>query len=292
VRDGFAALHPSVCFFYYAGVFLFSMLLLHPLFLGTLFIIAILLNLIQDGGQRLVKSWAFYIVMGTAVVLLNPVFSDRGVTILFYLRNKPITLESVVFGITMALSLLTILIIFHSYNLVITIDKFLFLFASFFPKGAFLAMLSIRFVSLLKTRFQQILIIQKTRGRDIYKGTVKKRLKDGMQLLIILVTWSFEEALQTAESMKSRGYGTGKRSFYFPYKMDRHNWIILFILILTGGAAVMGSFFGYGRMDIYPHIGSRPFTYYSWIFYGLFCLYLLIPVFLEGREKIRWRLLK
>ena len=64
----------------------------------------------------------------------------------------------------MSLSLVMILLMFISFNLILNGNKFLFVFSKFLPKTAFLAMLVIRFVPLLKRRLDEINDVQRIRG--------------------------------------------------------------------------------------------------------------------------------
>lgn len=292
MKPGFASLHPFVCFTYYLILFLFSMLFLHPSFLITLLVGVIILNLFHDQGRNLKRSIPFFLAIGLIPFLVNPLLTHRGSHMLFYFLGKPITFESILYGLVVMLSLVTIMAAFSSYNHVITADKFLFLFARFSPKVALLGMMAARFVPLLKIRFSELAMIQRTRGLDPQSGSMKKRASEGMTLLGILLSSSLEEAMQTADSVKARGYGTCKRTVYFPYKMSSIDWWVLSFIIVSGSVAFIGWIFGYGRLEIYPKLESIWFTSHEWIPYIAICLFLCIPLAVEGREVMRWHLLK
>lgn len=292
MKTGFAFLHPAVCFFYYINLFLFSMIFLHPFFLITALVSVAALNGLQNQGERMKRSLLFFLVIGLVFCVMNPLMSHRGTHILFYLGSEPITLESILYGFVMMLSLLTIMTAFLSYNHVITADKFLFLFSSFSPKAALLMMMAARFVPLLKRRFSELALIQRTRGLDPGSGSIKKRAMEGMQLLQLLLSSSLEEAMQTADSIKARGYGTNKRTVYFPYKMGSVDWVVLAFLITSAIISYVGCLFGYGRLTIYPKLESIWFTSYEWVTYISVCLFLCIPLVIEGREEVRWRFSK
>lgn len=292
MKSGFASFHPVVCFVYYVNLFLFSMLFLHPFFLVTLLVGAAALNGLQHQGARMKRSFPFFLVIGLVFVIINPLISHRGTHILFYIGSEPITLESVLYGLMMMLSLMTIMTAFLSYNRIMTADKFLFLFSSFSPKAALLSMMAARFVPLLKRRLSDLTIIQRTRGLNPQTGSIRKRAAEGMQLLQLLLSSSLEEAMQTADSVKARGYGTSKRTAYFPYRMGVMDWTVLGLLAVSAGLAYVGCVFGYGRLQIYPELESVLFTLYEWITYSAVCFFLIIPLVIEGREEIRWRFLK
>jgi energy-coupling factor transport system permease protein len=292
MKAGFASFHPVVCFVYYVNLFLFSMLFLHPFFLVTILAAAVALNGLQHQGERMKRSFPFFLIIGLVFFIMNPLISHRGTHILFYIGSEPITLESVLYGWMMMMSLLAIVTAFLSYNRIITADKFLFLFSSLSPKAALLTMMAARFVPLLQRRFSELALIQRTRGLNPQTGSVKKRAAEGMQLLQLLLSSSLEEAMQTADSVKARGYGTSKRTAYFPYRMGTMDWTVLGLLVLSAGLAYTGWLFGWGRLQIYPELESVWFTSYEWLTYIAACLFLVIPLVIEGREEIRWRFLK
>ncbi|HHY74414.1 MAG TPA: energy-coupling factor transporter transmembrane protein EcfT [Bacillus bacterium] len=290
--QGFNALHPAVCFIYYMGLFSLSMLFVHPYFLVVALLSALLLNFFHNRAKELRKGMRFYIFIGMAIFIINPLFSHRGATILFYLFDQPITLESMMFGFLMMLSILTILIAFASFNFILSEDKFIFLFSSIAPKTALLIMMTFRFVPLLKRRLTEITNVQKTRGISVMSGTIKQRAKAGVSLIHILMTWSLEEALQTADSMTARGYGLGKRSSFYTYRFYKRDicfliWFsILFVVLVVFGVL------GMGKLDIYPQLESLKLTLGESYLFCLFLLFLFTPHFIEGREYFRWRLLK
>ncbi len=289
MSGGFSSLHPAVCFAYYVGVLLLGMLLLHPLFLLTAITILIVLQFYHDGGERLRKQLPLYMLMGGSIALLNPLFSHRGRVILFYFLDQPITLESVLYGVTMMLSLLLILLAFLSFYQVITTDKFMYLFSSVAPKTALLTSVAIRFVPLLKRRLKQISLVQRTNGIDVKVGSLRKRMRDGMTLLRVLITWSLEEALQTADSMKARGYNTGRRSHYVVYRMERRDWTVLLFLAGASAVSIAGWMRGYGTLQIYPTLAAIHFAWGDGIVFTSFCAFLLLPIYFEREERLRWK---
>ena len=194
-RRGFHSLHPWVAFGYYIGAAFLIMLAAHPVFLIAGLIVLIILNGIQDHFRSLEKWWLGYIGIAVFFMLLTPLINRRGTHILFYLWGNPVMLEAFIQGIILTFSLLCLLVLFVSYNLVITPTKFLYLFARIMPQWALLTMLTIRFVPLLQRRLREIGAVQQTKEISVKKGSLLKRVKNGMQLIHILLEWSLEEAI-------------------------------------------------------------------------------------------------
>lgn len=289
MNSAFGSVHPVTSFSYYAGVITFGMLLFHPVFLLTSLAAITVIIVIHGEGKRLIKLLPYYVLMGGLVAVLNPLFSHRGRHILFYFMDQPITLEAILYGVTMMLSLLCILLAFVSFQQIVTTEKWMYLFSRVAPRTALLTSMSIRFVPLFLRRLDQITTVQRIKGVSILEGSLKKRSKDGMLLVRVLLTWSLEEALQTADSMKARGYGAAKRSSYVIYRMDRRDWYVLLFLGAMALVCIWGWMQGFGVLTIYPRLETMQFHRGEGIAYACYCAFLLTPVVLEEMERRSWK---
>ncbi|SCL85914.1 energy-coupling factor transporter transmembrane component T [Sporanaerobacter sp. PP17-6a] len=286
---GFSSVHPLPCLIYYIGVIIFSMMIKHPLFIFTGLVLTIFINYIGDEGKALKKSLKFYLFIGMMVALINPFISHEGNTTIFYFFSRPITLESVVYGIVMMFSLLIILFVFISFNQIMTNEKILFLFSNISPNTGLIVMMILRFVPLLKDRIQDISLIQEQRGISTKEGKIKKRLENGMKILNVLIAWSLEESIETARSMKGRGYGVvHRRTFYNNYKMDKRDWTVFSMLLFLIFLIIVLHGLGYGKFEIYPKVGYILFNLKDVFLYILFILYMSIPIVLEGTDRLKW----
>lgn len=286
--NGVQAIHPFVMFFYYICIGFFAMFFNHPLFLlaGCLALIAV--NLSHDGGAAM-KQWApLMIGMTVLIILINPFINSRGTHVFFYFRGKQVTLEATLYGIVTSMSLLLILLLFISLNIVLNGNKLLYIFSRMLPKTAFLIMLSIRFVPLLKRRLMEIQDVQRLKGMTMSQGTLRERAKSGMSILQILLSWSLEEAIETADSMKARGYGAGKRKPYIPFRMTTSDKRWLTYLVVLFSVCVAGGFLGYGKIIIYPALGTLHIYPLDWTVFACTLAVALFPVFVEGRELQKW----
>jgi len=292
MKSAFSSVHPVVSLLYFTGVAVMSMMLLHPVFLATSVCLLLLLNILQGSGALMKKMMMASISMAAIVAIANPLFTHRGSTMLFYLFDNPVTLEAIVYGITMALSFLTISFAFTSYNETISSHKFLYLFSRISPKAALLTMIAIRFVPLFLRRLSHITIVQKTKGVQLETGSLRNRARNGMKLLSVLLVCSLEEALQTADSMQARGFGTVKRSTYIRYRMTRRDWLLLSIFIILLLSCLVGTIFGAGVLSIYPKVEPLAFQRKDGVLYTAFCLYISIPIIIEGREWAWWHMQK
>ena len=154
--------------------------------------------------------------------------------------GNPVTLEAILYGLCSAASLVAVIVWFSCYNKVITSDKFLYLFAKFTPAAALLITMTVRMISKLKTHLQAIAKAQHAIGLDQNTGNVLQRVKKGMRILSILLNWSLEDGIETADSMKARGYGLKARSTFSLFKFDKRDGLTLGLIIILAGISDSG----------------------------------------------------
>ncbi|WP_242832443.1 energy-coupling factor transporter transmembrane component T [Desulfosporosinus orientis] len=276
-------------FLFFAVMLTFTMLFVHPVFLGLTLIPALIFSIILNGRKGLKFSLLFYLPMFLLVALANPLLNHRGRTVLFYFMDNPITLEAVLYGICSALSLIAVFAWFSCYNKVITADKFLYLFAKLSPAVALLITMTIRMTSKLKYQLKTITNVQHTIGLDHSTGNLRERIKKGMRVISILLSWSMEEAIETADSMKARGYGMKNRTTFALFKFDKRDGLLLALISLLAVLCLAGYILGYGTMQFYPSIKPLNLSPQAATLYLVFAVLGLLPIILEVRESWKWR---
>ena len=161
METGYRSFHPIVLFSYYLSIGVLLLYFNHPIFLLVTLLILIGVNVGHDRGREL-KLWIpLLVTMSSLIILLNPFLVSRGTNILFYFRGKQVTLEASLYGIVMALSIIAIIVLFISFNMILNGNKFLYIFSRALPKLSFLSMLAIRFVPLLRLRLTEIADVQR-----------------------------------------------------------------------------------------------------------------------------------
>ena len=220
-RDAFSGYHPLVNFLYFALVLVFGMCFMHPACLVISLGSATAYNLYLKGRKGLRFSLAFLLPMMVLAAILNPAFNHEGVTILAYTPNgNPVTLESLVYGLASAFMLASVVQWFSCYNEVMTSDKFVYLFGRIIPALSLVLSMALRFVPKFNAQLKTVRTVQQCIGRDVNNGSIVQRMKHGITILSILVTWSLESAIETADSMKSRGCYLLGWSAFFIYRFD------------------------------------------------------------------------
>ena len=293
MRDNFSDYHPIINFVYFSMVLLCAMFLMHPLcqlfsLFGS-FWYSIYLN-----GKKAVKfNFLVLIPLLLVTALLNPMFNHAGVTILTYLHSgNPLTLESIVYGFAAAMMFVTVICWFSCYNAVMTTDKFVYLFGRVIPALSLLFSMILRFVPKVKAQYEVVSNAQKCIGRDVSNGGVINRLRHGIKILSIMTTWMLENAIDTADSMKSRGYGLKGRTAFSIFRFDRRDRVALVFVMGTGGAVLAGMLTGKFYFRYFPSIRGMVLSVSnvcSFIVYAVLCV---TPMIINIWEDRKWKSLQ
>ena len=167
--------------------------------------------------------------------LINPAFNHEGVTIIDYLPSgNPLTLESIIYGLCAAAMIVSVICHFSCYNEIMTSDKFICLFGRIIPAMSLIISMTLRFVPKFAAQLKVVTNAQRCMGRDVSEGSIIKRAKNGLNILGIMTTWSLENAIETADSMKSRGYGIPGRTAFTIFTFDKRDWKALICILVSG----------------------------------------------------------
>ncbi|MBQ5746432.1 MAG: energy-coupling factor transporter transmembrane protein EcfT, partial [Clostridia bacterium] len=221
MKDFFESYHPFVNFLYFTEVIILSMSLNHPATQIISLFCAVAYLISAEGKKSYGFLLKFCIPAMPITAFINPAFNHEGVTILHYFKSgNPLTLESILYGISSGMMLVTVILWFSSFSRIMTSDKFIYLFGKVIPSLSLLLSMSLRFVPKFKKQFETVTEAQKCIGHDISTGSIWQRFKTAVVIFSIMITWALENAIETADSMKSRGYGLKGRTAFSIYRMD------------------------------------------------------------------------
>lgn len=294
MKDTFSTYHPLLNLLYFCGTIGVTVFSVHPVILAISFISAVAYSVILKGWKKTVKfNFLFSLPMMIIVALINPMFNHYGVTILGYLHNgNPFTLESCVYGVAMAVMLVCTLVWFSCYTVIMTADKFIYLFGKIIPALSLVLSMCLRFVPRFIREAAIISDGQKCVGRSTENGSLIKRAKHGITIFSILVTWSLENAIETSDSMKCRGYGEKGRTAFSLYRFDKRDIICLLFMISTFGATIWGFSKGYAFCSYNPRIVVKglPFTPGSVVVFAAFLFFSIMPTVMEIANRKMWKM--
>lgn len=292
-QDAFGNCHPLVNFTFFGLVIGFSMVLMHPVCLLISLTSAVGYHIWLHGRKsvRLLLCGALPALLLTAVI--NPAFNHRGSILLCYLpTGNPLTLESILYGIAAGILLSAVLLWFGCYTTVMTSDKFVYLFGRILPALSLVLSMTLRFVPQFRAQLSAVKEAQAGIGRNTTTGSLLHRLRGALACLSILITWSFEHAIETADSMKSRGYGLKGRTAFSIYRLTERDrkfliWMGFCLLYLLCGCLSGQLFWRY-----FPAIRGmllQPITVSLQVTYFALCI---TPLVFDIHEERVWKSLR
>ena len=168
----------------------------------------------------------------------------------------------------------------------------MYLFGKVMPAFSLMLSMTLRFVPKYQRELTAISHAQKGIGVDAANKGMLQKAKSGMHMLSILVTRCFEDSVDTADSMKSRGYGLPGRTAFSNFVFTKRDRMILGLLLILSLFVLIcgvtrGAYFRY-----FPSIKGAAVSAKSLCGMIAYLMLSLTPVMIEGREAVRWKKLR
>lgn len=280
-------IHPAVLVLYFLSVTIPAMFSLNPLLLIPAFAGAVFFLLLAEPEPPKLRTVLWLALLTVLIIVINPLFSHRGQTELFFLNGHAITLEALLYGVRNAFCVLTVLLWCRIFNRIVSSEKLLALLGKTFPKTALLLSSSLRLVPLLRCRAASMRDTQQELG--LYgNGEMSDRITGGARVFSMLVTWSLDHASDVSSSMKARGYGLKGRTTYSVYRFKKRDAVLTALLILLDAGVLTVMATGRLAFSFYPVLSAKhgPATTTALICYAVTAL---AAAAFEAFEAIRWK---
>ena len=323
------SIHPGVYLLYYFIMVLFAFIFSDPYFVVTFLALILVLISLQGVSSELKNILKFYIPLSILILILNPLLNRTGAHKIYLWSNFFVTYEAIAYGVLMTLALLIVILVFSSYNRSVSYQEMLYIFSKKLPIISMIIVMALRFIPLINSRAIEVQKLNNLKNNGIememdsdksndsealdldefnsnintdYDSKLVNKLKSNKRVAAIIkeaktlgkimgitVSWSLEESMFTAKSMKARGYNATERTSYLSYKFGNADYAFIALIIVTVGIIIVGLLKGVGMINIYPSIDFRfsnlPFN----IYYLAFIVFLLPLIYLEIKERILWR---
>lgn len=288
----FKTYHPVVNFTFFVLTISFSMFFMHPFCIVISFVCGFFYSVMLK-GKTAVKTFFYILFMMAVIFVINPLFNHAGVTVVKYLPSgNPLTAEAMIYGLCAALMLAAVIFWFSCYNEIMTSDKFIYLFGKIIPSLSLVISMTLRFVPHFNQQLKEVINAQKCMGKSIEEGSVIKRVKNGVNILSVMITRSLENAVETAQSMKARGYGIKGRSAYSNFKLEKRDKCALVFTLLLGIYTAWGALAGGMYISYFPKIAGVGLTPFSVSVFSSYLLLCIFPIIIEIREARKWKALR
>ena len=195
-------------------------------------------------------------------------------------------------GLTAGLLLASVVTWFSCYTVVMTTDKFVYLFGKIIPSLGLVLSMALRYVPRFRRKLAEVKEAQAALGSGEGKQSMGEKVKNGVSVFSAMLTWSMENAVETADSMRARGYGLPGRTTFSLYRFETGDkcllcWLLFGILMILISIAKGNTYF-----QTYPVVKMAPQTIPAVLFEVFYFIFCLTPMLLSLAEDIRWRKLR
>ena len=285
----FCRKHPLINFIYFAVIISVTMFSNHPVILGLSFVGAWFYSIVLKGKKALKFNFLVLVPVILITVILNALNVHNGVTVLLYINGNRITLEAIVFGLVQGIMLTTVIIWFTSFNVIVTEDKFIYLFGRVSPVIAMTLSMVLRFIPLLKNRYSEISTAQRSMGRGAKANGIFARMRLFAKKLSILIAWSLEASIESSDSMEARGYGLKGRTSFHLYRFAKGEILLLTGMLALGMVCIASCVMDYTNIYYYPAIVFGDVSPMLLVSAGAFCILMCYAPFVDIRGMKRWK---
>lgn len=292
-------LSPLVKLAWGGGLVVLSLIFNHPMYILILFLSIIPLVRLARVGREWASTLKLALWLGLSIVVINALFSYHGdhvlVTAPFRLPvvgSPVITLEAIAFGAVMALKLAVIISVFSLINLTVHPDDIMAILLKMrLPyKSVLVTSLSTRFVPCLVEDMGRISDGYRTRGVQLDSGGWFNRVKNRGKITFALLANSLDRAVQVAEAMEARAFGSGKkRVFYKQINISKIDAVTLGVGVLPLAAGITVRVLGFGNYQYYPDLGAISLGSLEWVLPAIILLLLaaVVPLaFIKRRVEL------
>lgn len=283
----FSDYNPAAIAVYLLAIMLVGMFCSHPI-ISALSALGAILFFLTLRKAHAWKTHLWFLGLLLAMTAINPLISHNGVTVLFVLSSRPITLEALMYGASTAVMIVGVLYWFAGLSAVMTHDKWLYLLGSLSPKLALLLSMALRYVPFFSRQVGQVRRAQK--GVGLYKeDNIVDRVHGGARVFSAVIGWTLENGVITADSMAARGYGLGRRTNFSAFRFRRQDALLGLTLLPLLGLCLYGIGQKALTFSFYPSVTELSLDPLGIAVCAAYGVMVLIPFILEGGARLAWK---
>ena len=281
----FDTVHPALQLGCFGAILVFTMMAIQPVLLAFSFIAALSFGAYTRGWLATLKTLAWQLPLIALCAAINPLFSMVGFTELFRIGSSAIYVESVAFGACMGMMLASIMLWFYNASQVLTSDKVLAVLGNVAPTIGLMVSMALRLVPQFVKRGRLIgstvLATSSAKPRNAAEKTATH-----VRLISVLMGWSMEDSLETADAMRARAWGAAhKRTTYQRYRFYTFDMVasVSFALLVFINAFLAWA--ACSQYHFYPTMSNL----IMWWGYVPYALFMFLPLLICLIDDMRWR---
>jgi energy-coupling factor transport system permease protein len=285
----FSQYHPAANFLYIAAAVFCTMYTLRPACVVLSFVCGSIYSIFLGGARAYLSALRPLLIMFVIIALFNPLTNHRGITTLFYLfgnQGIPITLEATIYGLCSGGMLISIFIWFRCYQVLITTDKFMYLFGRAAPTSSMVVSMILKLVPVTIRKYREIDEAHAALYKSSDSVDRKGKIRTAARVSGVLLGRTMEDSIETAESMRARGYGSGKRTRFTIYRFAPADIASLAALGALFAIAFTCITLSNRGSDFFPIIRTPKDMTLDIVMFTSYALLMLYPLLIELRTAV------
>ena len=280
----FDSYHPLINFIYFGAAIAGTIMFHHPVFLAISYLAAFLYSVKLNGIRALILDLCLIPLMA-GYAMFYGYYNHFGVTVLGQnFTGNDMTLEALVFGGVIAITAGSVIMWMSCVFAIISSDKVGYLFGRISPKLSLAFAIILRSIPRIKETARRI----GTARKGIGLGPVGSPRNAG-KIISMVITWTLDSFVASAESMKSRGYSLKGRTAYSIYRFDNRDRSLVIGIFLCLTVIMMAMMFNQTTIHYDPEIIMNRITPISYVFYAAYAVLLILPMALQIISEHRFR---
>lgn len=286
---GFERCHPAVNLIYFSAVIAGTVVFQHPVFLLISFLCACAYSIWRNRGKAIVFDLCL-IPCAAAFAVYYSSYHHFGITVLQQnLIGNNMTLESLVYGFVLGISVAGICIWMSCVYSVFSSDKVVYLFGKVSPRLSLFLAILLRMVPRIKKEAKRINMAQQGIGKGVGQGNLWQRIKNGIRIFSMLITWIVDSLVTASDAMRNRGGSLRGRTAFSIYRFDNRDRFFVIALFSCITVTMMAVILGMTDMTYDPRIIWKPVTALTFFFYIGYSILCLMPLGLELWTEYRFQ---
>lgn len=200
--------------------------------------------------KKIGMIWKMMLPVNIMIILLWPLFSQEGTTVLFSVLGRGITMESLVRGLFMAIRITSLGL--ACFVLLFTTDQSTIVLGLVrlglpYDWGLTFA-ITLRYLPTFYGIIAMIIDAQKARGLDLEKGRFFSKLKAYLPILVSVIITGLKASANLGNALETRAFGATdrNRTYYRDLRMRHQDYTVLAGVILCTVAVTFARFhFGF-----------------------------------------------
>jgi energy-coupling factor transport system permease protein len=251
-------LHPAAALAMTLTLASCALLLENPVYVAVICTAVIAIILAADVWEECKVFLRMGLLVGLLMVIINPLINNQGVHVIVYGPRIPlwghldITLEAVLYGLSSALRVFTVIAAFGLMSTIINPDDLLDIFSRFSFRSSLSAALAVRLYPSMVSEAREIREVQLARGMPLKGGSRRSKVRAHVPLWYSMFQGSLDRAASIAESMTARGFGKGKRTSLRRRLIRPRDVLVVLLSLGVLGVTIAAVVMGRGSYSFFP----------------------------------------